>query len=75
MIAFVLAAIALSFGARPAWAVASLLLGALTKFLPLLLFPPLALYLWRHGKRRAVRGILTGAAIAIAIGMLPYRPF
>src|SRR6185437_4874217 len=52
MIFLVLAALALAIHARPAASVMALILGVLTKYLPLILLPAQVIYLWRTRQRR-----------------------
>lgn len=77
MIFFTLAGLALAVAARPAAAIVALILGALVKYLSLLLLPALLVTLWRqaagHPRRRLAAGwgLLLGAALAALL----YQPF
>lgn len=76
MIMFVLAALALAVAARPAAAVVAMALGVLTKYLPLLLLPALVVYVWRtrSSGRHAVRQLLLGGVVSLALAALVYAP-
>lgn len=79
MILCVLAALLLTVRARPALALATLLLGVLAKYVPLVLFPAQAIYQWsaRRGRRDRVRLVsllLLGLLVGVGMGVLFYRP-
>lgn len=77
MVLGVLAALALAVRTRPAASVVALLLGALTKYLPLIFLPTLLAYFWRTrgNPLRLVLSILAGLVIASGLAALLYSPF
>lgn len=77
MIAFVLLALLLCVRQRPGWAVVAMALGALAKFLPLMLLPALLVYLARRRRSwgRLVLSLASGALIGLALGAGLYRPY
>jgi hypothetical protein len=76
MIVFVLAALLCAVSARPGWAAGTLVLGVLTKYVPLIFFLPLLVYLWRtqRDRRRLGLELLLGLAAGIACAALLYWP-
>jgi len=79
MILCVLAALLLAVGARPALALAALLLGALAKYVPLVLFPALAGYFRfsshiRRDWARLVALLLLGLLAGLGLAALFYGP-
>jgi len=78
MILFVVAALLACVGARPAVSVLWQLLGALTKYVPVLLLPSQLMFLWRRRGRdsRALLLELTaGGALALGLAVWLYAPF
>jgi hypothetical protein len=77
MVFFVLTALFFAVLWRPAASLVALLLGALTKYLPLILLPPLVVFFWRGARSRtevarsAIVALIAGAAATI----IAYGPF
>jgi alpha-1,6-mannosyltransferase len=77
MVFFVLLALALTLQNRALPAIAAMSLGALTKYLPLLLVPLQAVYLWRTGggtRRFAGQVVVAGAVVPVLAALL-FSPF
>jgi alpha-1,6-mannosyltransferase len=77
MVFFVLLALALTVQHRAVPGIAAMSLGALTKYVPLLLVPLQAVYLWRTGgdpRRFTVQVVLAGA-IGLVLAVLLFIPF
>ncbi len=77
MIVFVLLALLLAAGARPAGALLALILGALAKYVPLILLPAQLVYFWRTGRNRPQLGLHLGLGLLAGLGLaaLLYWPF
>jgi hypothetical protein len=76
MIVFVLAALLFTVRGRTTTGLLALALGALAKYLPLVLLPAQLAYLWRTQRNRTqlVRRLVLGALIALCLAVLLYRP-
>lgn len=77
MILCVLLSLLLTVFARPALSIAALMLGVLVKYLPLMLLPAQAIYLWRTGEDRsrlALR-LCFGFLIGFVLTVLLYGSF
>lgn len=76
MILFVLAALTATAARRPVAAGVALVLGALSKYLPLLLAPPHLVYLWRtrRSTARLVVQVLLACAVGACIAAWLYAP-
>jgi hypothetical protein len=78
MIFFVLAALLACVGARPAASVAAQLLGALTKYVPVLFLPSQLMFLWRRrgaGTRALILEVVTAAVLTAGLAVLLYARF
>ena len=75
MIVFVLLAILLAVRARPASAIVALMLGILTKYLPLIFLPAHLVYFWRTRRSwsQLALFLMLGFAAGLAITVLLYR--
>jgi alpha-1,6-mannosyltransferase len=77
MIMFVLLGIYLAICSWRTWAIPALMLGVLTKFLPLILLPAQVVFLWR--RRQSWTHFLLHTALGLALGIgvavLLYSPF
>ncbi len=79
MILCILAALFLAVRTRPALALAMLLLGVLTKYVPVILLPAQMRYLWSVWRKRPDRArliplLLLGLLVGLALAALLYRP-
>jgi len=79
MILCVLAALLLTVGGWPALALIALLLGVLTKYVPLILLPALLAYFWCSWRKGAARihligRVLLGLFAGLGLAVLFYRP-
>jgi len=78
MILCVLAALFLAVRTRPALALATLLLGVLTKYVPVILLPSQIVYCWSIWRRRPDRArlaplLLLGLLVGLALAVLLYH--
>jgi len=75
MVFFVLASLALSIARRPTTALLALLLGVLTKYLPLILLPAELVYFWRSRARSHLsRSLVLAAASGAIVAAVAYAP-
>lgn len=79
MILCVLAALLLTVGARPALSLATLALGGLAKFVPLILLPAQLAFFWhtrhtRQERARLARPLLLGVLVSLGLAALLYGP-
>lgn len=78
MIFFVLAALLACVSFRPAVSVAAQLLGAMTKYVPVLFLPSQLVFLWRRRGTNAAAlmlELIAAAAVAVALAVLLYARF
>jgi hypothetical protein len=76
MVLFVLSSLLLAIAQRPAGALLALLLGALTKYLPLIFLPAELVFFWRRRDRSALgRGLALAASSGLILAALAYAPF
>jgi alpha-1,6-mannosyltransferase len=77
MVLLALLALALTVQHRAVSGIATMALGVLTKYLPLLLIPLQAVYLWRTrgSAREFTARVITGAGVAAALAVLLFSPF
>jgi alpha-1,6-mannosyltransferase len=76
MIFFVLLALSLAIEKRNSGSVLALSLGVLTKYVPLIVFPPLLVYMWRTRRTTAsfIAGLVPGLVMALGIGVIILAP-
>ncbi|MCD6519977.1 MAG: DUF2029 domain-containing protein [Anaerolineae bacterium] len=75
MVFFVLLGLLAWQRARYPWAIVALMLGVLVKYVPLLLFPPLLVLMWRRLERPHFwRVLFQGGALSIALLLLVFGP-
>jgi hypothetical protein len=76
MVFLVLLALALTVRRRVVSGIAAMSLGVLTKYLPLLLVPLQAVYLWRTSgdTRKSTAQVVIGAAVALVLAALLFTP-
>jgi alpha-1,6-mannosyltransferase len=75
MVFFVLASLVLSIARRPTTALLALLLGVLTKYLPLIFLPAELAYFWRsRGRSRLVRSLALAAVSGGLVAALAFAP-
>jgi alpha-1,6-mannosyltransferase len=76
MVALVLASLVAAAARRPVAAGIALLLGVLTKYVPLLLAPPHLVYEWRTGRdaARLARAVVLALGVAAGIAAALYAP-
>jgi alpha-1,6-mannosyltransferase len=79
MIVFVLLSLLFAVQARPTGSVAALMLGVLTKYVPLIFLPAQVVYFWRDRNSRWSKSQLTlrlllGLAIGLGLAVLLYQP-
>jgi alpha-1,6-mannosyltransferase len=76
MVFLVLVALALTVRRRAVSGIAAMSLGVLTKYLPLLLVPLQAVYLWRTSgdTRKSTAQAVMGAAVALVLAALLFTP-
>ncbi|MDQ3236686.1 MAG: hypothetical protein M3Q54_03985 [Actinomycetota bacterium] len=77
MVLCVLLSLALTVSARPALSIVALMLGVLVKYLPLMLLPAQAIYLWRteRNRSRLAGSLFLGLVIGLVLTVAPYSPF
>jgi len=77
MVLCVLLSLALTVSARPAMSIVALMLGVLVKYLPLMLLPAQAIYLWRteRSRSRLLGGLFLGLVIGLVLTVALYSPF
>jgi hypothetical protein len=77
MVFFILLALALTVQNRALPGIAAMSLGALTKYLPLLLVPLQAVYLWRTsgGARKFTAQMVLTGAVVLVLAVLLFIPF
>jgi len=77
VIFFVLLTLLFAVGRQPAGAAVALMLGVLTKYVPLIFGPAHLAYLWRQpvDRGRMIRELAIGVVAAVAIAGLVYAPF
>ncbi|HEY9641409.1 MAG TPA: hypothetical protein V6C57_13060, partial [Coleofasciculaceae cyanobacterium] len=75
LLLFVLAALAGCVYAYAALSILFMTLAVLTKYLPIVFFPPLLVYLWhaRRSDRHFLQQLLWGAGLGFSLGLLLYR--
>ncbi len=77
MIFFVLLSVLFTIYQRPIMSFGSLTLSVATKFVPVILFPPQLMYLWRArtNSRSLVLHLVGGALFGLGVLLLLYQPF